>query len=184
MPLKVQYTTSANENAMRLNPKPKARLVVCCIYSITGKAGINVAIVSTKQVLDLARSRNQKAKTGKLDAHNIAYFATVMKPRVFSPPTPYFFLHLQTSRRRMIEIIAYSACRFLRGNANKTSFAMRSEREMAYFTANHPPNAIHFIPPIDNYSNANANYCLTVRASAAWPVDRKATDFFNSTRKT
>lgn len=51
-------------------------------------AGIKVAVVSPNQVLDFARAHNQKAKTDKLDAHNIAYFASIMKPRVFSPPSP------------------------------------------------------------------------------------------------
>jgi transposase len=52
------------------------------------KAGIKVAVVSPKQVLDFAKAHNQKAKTDKLDAHNIAFFAATMKPRTFTPPAP------------------------------------------------------------------------------------------------
>jgi transposase len=70
-------------------------------------AGIQVAVVSPNQVLDFARAHNQKAKTDKLDAHNIAYFASIMKPRVFSPPSPVQekLLALVTRRRQIAHMI-------------------------------------------------------------------------------
>jgi transposase len=71
------------------------------------KAGLKVAIVSPKQVLDFARAHNEKAKTDKLDAHNIAFFAATMKPRVFTPPSPVQqnLMALVTRRRQIAQMI-------------------------------------------------------------------------------
>lgn len=67
------------------------------------QAGFKVAIVSPKRVLDFARAHNLKAKTDKLDAHNIAHFAAVMNPRPFTPPSPsQDKLAALVSRRRQI----------------------------------------------------------------------------------
>jgi transposase len=70
-------------------------------------AGIKVAVVSPKRVLDFARAHNLKAKTDKLDAHNIAHFAAVMKPRVFTPPSPaqQTLIDLVTRRRQIAQMI-------------------------------------------------------------------------------
>lgn len=67
------------------------------------QAGFHVAIVPPKRVLDFARAHNLKAKTDKLDAHNIAHFAAVMNPRTFTPPSPvHEKLIALVSRRRQI----------------------------------------------------------------------------------
>lgn len=65
--------------------------------------GVKVAVVSPKRVLDFARSQNLRAKTDKLDAHNIAHFAAVMKPRLFVLPSPaQEKLEALVTRRRQI----------------------------------------------------------------------------------
>jgi transposase len=82
------------------------------------QAGIKVAIVSPKQVLDFARSQNLKAKTDKLDAHNIAHFAAVMKPRVFEHPSQdQEKLQALAKRRRQIsQMIVSEKNRLLQAN--------------------------------------------------------------------
>jgi transposase len=67
------------------------------------QVGFKVAVVPPKRVLDFARAHNLKAKTDKLDSHNIAHFAAVMNPRVFTPPSPaQERLVALVSRRRQI----------------------------------------------------------------------------------
>lgn len=82
------------------------------------QAGIRVAIVSPKRVLDFARAHNLKAKTDKLDAHNIAHFAAAMKPRVFMPPSPAQekLMALVTRRRQISHMIISEKNRLLQAS--------------------------------------------------------------------
>jgi transposase len=82
------------------------------------KAGIKVAVVSPKQVLDFAKAHNQKAKTDKLDAHNIAFFAATMKPRAFTPPalTQEKLMALVTRRRQIAHMIISEKNRLLQAS--------------------------------------------------------------------
>jgi len=70
------------------------------------QASIPVSIVLPKRIKDFARAQGIAAKTDKLDARNIAVFASTLRPRRTAPPSPaQIKLAALVDRRRQIVLM-------------------------------------------------------------------------------
>jgi transposase len=70
------------------------------------KASIPVSVVLPKRIRDFARAQGILAKTDKLDAKNIAFFASSLRPRPNSPSSPaQMQLSALVDRRRQIVLM-------------------------------------------------------------------------------
>ena len=70
------------------------------------QAAIPVSIVLPKRIRDFARAQGISAKTDKLDAKNIAFFASSLKPHFITPLSPDLLrLSALVDRRRQIVLM-------------------------------------------------------------------------------
>lgn len=96
VPLQCSNSQRGIRSLIKKIQKQTFRPVVCCeasggyerlLVRQLADAGIHVARVNAKQVRDFARSQGILAKTESIDAHVLARFSEVNKPRPFVPST-------------------------------------------------------------------------------------------------
>jgi transposase len=86
-------------------------------------AGLPVAVVNGKRVRDFARATGQLAKTDKLDAKVLAYFAAVIRPpvRALRSKDEEYLTGLLTRRRQIIDMLTMERNRLVTVRAKMRS---------------------------------------------------------------
>ena len=123
----------------------KGREVTLAVVEATGSlemkvvvalltAGIPTAIANPRQVRDFAKGLGKLAKTDTIDAHSLAHFASVVKPRVHELPSEELqaLEALLTRRNQLIDILTAERSRLSSTHASQRA---RLEKHIEWLKA-------------------------------------------------